>query len=71
MLIANPSEPKIFPAFKVCLRLSCQLFQPGEFFSKANTPIFICGAKASFLALLYGILDFTACLKFCDLIIAN
>ena len=71
ILIANPSEPKIFPAFKVCLRLFCQLSQPGEFFSKEKTPMFICGAKANFLALSYGILDFTACLKFCDLIIAN
>ena len=31
----------------------------------------ICGAKANFLALAYPIFDFTACLKFCDLIIAN
>ena len=39
--MANPSEPKIFPALKVCSRLFCQDFQPWEFFYKEKTPIFI------------------------------
>jgi len=33
ILIANPSEPKIFPAFKVCSKFFCQLSHPKEFFS--------------------------------------
>ena len=33
--------------------------------------MFICGAKANFLAFSYGIFDLTACLKFCDFMIAN
>ena len=33
--------------------------------------MFMCGAKANFLALDRPILDLIACLKFCDLIIAN
>ena len=71
ILSAKPSEPKIFPAFKVCLRLFCQVSQPGEFFSKEKTPILIWGAKANFLAFSKLILDFIACLKFWDLIIAS
>ena len=59
------------PAFKVFDKLFCQESQPVDFFSKEKTPMFIWGAKASFLALSYPIFDFTACLKFCDLIIAN
>ena len=51
ILIANPSEPKIFPAFKVFDKLFCHELQPLEFFSNEKTPIFICGAKANFLAL--------------------
>ena len=71
IFIARPSDPKIFPDLSVCSRFFCQELHPGEFFSSENTPIFICGAKASFLALSNQILDFTACLKFCDLTIAN
>ena len=59
-----PPEPKIFPLFKVCSRFFCQENQPGEFFSKEKTPMFICGAKANFLALLIPIFDLIACLKF-------
>ena len=71
ILIANPSDPKIFPAFKVFDKLFCQELHPLEFFSSEKTPIFICGAKANFLALSYPIFDFRACLKFWDLTIAN
>ena len=70
-MIANPSDPKIFPAFKVFDKLFCQISQPFEFFSNENTPIFIWGAKANFLAFSYPIFDLTACLKFWDLIIAS
>ena len=35
-----------------------------EFFSSEKTPIFICGAKASFLAFDKQIFDLIACLKF-------
>ena len=71
MFIASCSEPKISPPFKVSLRLFCQISQDLEFFSKEKTPIFIWGAKANFLALSKLILEFTACLKFWDLIIAS
>jgi hypothetical protein len=64
MLMARPSEPKIFPLFKVCSRFFCQEIQPEEFFSNEKTPIFMCGAKANFLALFIPIFDFIACLKF-------
>ena len=64
MLIANPSEPKIFPAFKVFDKLFCQTLHPLELFSNEKTPILMCGANANFLALAYPIFDLTACLKF-------
>ena len=45
-----------------------KLCQQGESFSKEKTPILMCGAKASFLALSIPIFELTACLKFCDFI---
>jgi hypothetical protein len=63
-LIANCSDPKMSPDFKVCYKFFCHVDQIGEFFSKENTPIFICGAKANFLAFANPIFDLTACLKF-------
>ena len=46
------------------LRFFCHELHPGEFFSNEKTPIFICGAKANFLALAIPILDLIACLNF-------
>ena len=57
ILIASPSDPNIWPALSVFLRLFCQTFQQGEFFSKEKVPMLICGAKASFLASLIFILE--------------
>ena len=62
--MAKPSDPKILPAFKVFSKLFCQVLHPLESFSKEKTPMLICGAKASFLASAYQMLDLTACLKF-------
>ena len=59
MLIANPSDPKIFPELKVLFKFFCQLLQQGDFSSNEKTPIFICGANASFLAFSEPILELT------------
>ena len=48
MLIARPSDPKTCPEANAFLKISCQTFQHGEFFSKEKTPIFICGEKAKY-----------------------
>ena len=69
--LSKPSETIIFTALYVSDKFFCHKLHPFEFFSKENTPILICGAKASFLALSAPIFDFIACLKFWDLIIAN
>ena len=69
--MANPSEPKILPAFNVWNKFFCQEDHPGESASNEKTPILMWGAKASLRAFEYPILDFTACLKFCDLTIAS
>ena len=62
MLIAKPSEPKIFPFERVFFRFFCHTSQHFEFFSNEKTPIFICGAKANFLAISSLIPEDFACL---------
>ena len=62
MFIANPSDPKIFPLARVLLKLFCQISQHFDSFSSEKTPIFICGANASFRDSSSDNPDFFACL---------
>ena len=48
----------------VLFKLFCHIFQQGESCSSEKTPIFMCGAKASFLAFSIPIFELIACLKF-------
>ena len=62
MFIAKPSDPKICPLDRAFFKISCQVFQQLEFFSKEKTPMLMCGAKAIFLAIDSEKPDFFACL---------